>query len=147
MQLCPKATGRACWCCSTARLEHRPLPCHPSVFPCSSTSHLAPSPGPAPLAGWTQVLPTRHLWCVGHRAEELPLMPPETSSTALPLHSLEGELLGSDHHTCSLLQRQPGEPGGRLYPQLGNGRMGVLVGWSVVFPFSQGPVPVHPQLQ
>lgn len=74
------------------------------------------------------------LWCAGHRAEELPLTPPETSSTALLWHSLEGELLGSDPHTQGLLQQQPGELGGLFYSQLGNGRMGVLVGWSVVLP-------------
>lgn len=119
-------------CCCTARLEHRRLPCRALAFPCSSTSHLPPSPGSAPLAGLMQALPTRHLWCVGHGAEELPRMPPETSSTALPWHSLEGELLGSDPHTRGLLQQQPGEPGGLFYPQLGNGRMGVFVGWSVV---------------
>lgn len=36
--------------------------------------------------------------------------------------------MGSDPHT-----QQPGERGG-LYPQVGNGRMGALVGWSVVLP-------------
>jgi len=110
------------------------LPCHALAFPCSSTSHLAPSPGPALLAGLTQALPTRHLWCAGRGAEELPLVPPETSSTALPWHSLEDELLGFDPCTQGLLQQQPGELGGCLYPQLGNGRMGVSVGWSVVLP-------------
>lgn len=74
-------------------------------------------------------------------------MPPETSSTAFPWHSPEGELLGSDPHTWGLLQQQPGEPGGLffLFPagEWEDGSTWLERG----APLSQGPVPVQPQLQ
>lgn len=64
------------------RLEHSPLPCHALAFPCSSTSHLAPLPGSCtthwPAPGSANQTP---LVC-WEAAEELPLRPPETSSTA-----------------------------------------------------------------
>lgn len=68
-------------CCSTARLEHSPCP----AMLCLSLTPalLTPCPGPALLAGLTQALPARHLWCVGHEADELLLVPSESSSTPL----------------------------------------------------------------
>lgn len=124
------------------------LPC--SAFPLLQHLLLHSLPRTS-TAGWPdQALPARQLWCVGHGADELQLVLPESSSTPLLPGRAQRVSSDPDPHMWGLLQQQPGElreRAGAFLPPVREWMDGNIYLLEHGAPLSQGPVPVQPQLQ